>query len=292
MNGIYISLLGYAAAGIFGLGLFFIITEFIVMPSVKSRRAVNLLFKESISFSEQFSLPIANRIVKLMTLDKVRKNSIQIKLNAAEIRCTPEFYVAKSIAEGIVVALFAVPMLWIMPIASICCIVFGVLVYFQSMQRADRIIRQKRENIETDMVLFSSTICQTLSTSRDVLNMFQSFRNVCGDTFRHELDVTIADMKTGNYEDAIKHLDERVNSSDLSEIIKGLLAVMRGDNQQLYFEMLTKDLMTKEKENLKREAKKRPGKMKGVSFFMIACFLGMFMYAIISQVVTSFSSIM
>lgn len=292
MKEMYISLLGYAVAGLFGLGLFYIITEFIVMPSSKSRRAVNLLFKESISFSEQFSLPIANRIVRFITLDKVRRNSIQIKLNAAEIRCTPEFYVARSIAEGIVIVLFAVPMLWIMPIASICCIVFGVLVYFQSMQKADRIIKQKRENIETDMVLFSSTICQTLSTSRDVLKMLQSFRSVCGDTFRHELDVTIADMKTGNYEDAIKRLDERVNSADLSEIIKGLLAIMRGDNQQLYFEMLTKDLMTKEKENLKREAKKRPGKMKGVSFFMISCFLGMFMYAIVSQVVASFNSIM
>ena len=281
MKRIYIAGSEYAAVALLGLGIYLIITELAVMPSSKSRKTVSMLFRESMGFSDQFSVPLANFLVRFINIETIRKKDIQLKLNAAEIKCSPEFYIAKSISDGILIAVFAVPMLWIMPVASICCIVGGVLIYFQSMKRADRIIKQKRENIETDMVLFASTICQSISTSRDV----------CGDIFRHELDVTIADMKTGNYEEAIKKLDERVNSSDLSEIIKGLLSVMHGDDQRIYFEMLTKDLMTKEKENLKKEARKRPEKMNGVSVFMVICFLTMFMYAVISQVFNSFTSI-
>lgn len=291
MKRIYIAGSEYAAVALLGLGIYLIITELAVMPSSKSRKTVSMLFRESMGFSDQFSVPLANFLVRFINIETIRKKDIQLKLNAAEIKCSPEFYIAKSISDGILIAVFAVPMLWIMPVASICCIVGGVLIYFQSMKRADRIIKQKRENIETDMVLFASTICQSISTSRDVMKIFQSFRNVCGDIFRHELDVTIADMKTGNYEEAIKKLDERVNSSDLSEIIKGLLSVMHGDDQRIYFEMLTKDLMTKEKENLKKEARKRPEKMNGVSVFMVICFLTMFMYAVISQVFNSFTSI-
>lgn len=287
---VYIKIAEYIAVGMLGLGIYLIITEFAIMPSSKSRKAVSMLFKESTGFSDQFSIPVANFIVRFIKLEIIRKNDIQIKLNAAEIKCSPEFYVAKSIADGIVIAFFAIPMMWIMPLLSVCCIVAGILVYFQSMKRADRIIKQKRESIETDMVLFASTICQSISSSRDVMKIFNSFRNICGDVFRHELDITIADMKTGNYEDAIKKLDERVNSSDLSEIVKGLLSVMHGDDQKIYFEMLTKDFMTKEKENLKKEAGKRPEKMKGVSVFMVICFLTMFMYAVISQVFSSFTS--
>lgn len=292
MKSLYISLAGYIAAGIFGLGLYLIITEFVISPSSKARKSINFMLKEKVSFIDQFSLPLANFIVKYIKLDKIRRRMLKMKLTSAEIKSTPEMYVAKAISNGIVIGVFAVPMLYIMPVVSVCCAAGGVLVYFASMQEADVIIKKRRESIETDLVLFSSTITQSLATTRDVLKIFRSFRNICGSEFRRELDITIADMKTGNYEEALKHLDERVNSSDLSEIIRGLLAVMRGDNQQVYFEMLTKDLMVKEKENLKREAAKRPDKMHGVSVFMISCFLAMFLYAILSQVVSSFKLFM
>lgn len=99
-----------------------------------------------------------------------------------------------------------------------------------------------------------------------------------------ELDITIADMKTGNYENALRNLEMRVPSIGLSEIIRGLLAVMRGDNQQSYFEMLEHDLTVKGKEELKRIAIKRPEKLKPVTAVLVLSFLAMYVYVLITVI--------
>ena len=91
-------------------------------------------------------------------------------------------------------------------------------------------------------------------------------------------------MKTGNYETALRNLEQRIPSMGLSEIIRGLLAVMRGDDQRGYFEMLTHDLTVKAKEDLKRAALKRPEKIKPATVSMLCAFILMYIYVVIYMV--------
>ena len=51
----------------------------------------------------------------------------------------------------------------------------------------------------------------------------------------------------------------------LSDIIKGLIAVIRGDNSTIYFQMLSHDFKQLEIQRLKQESVKRPGKIRKYS---------------------------
>lgn len=270
-------------------GLYGVLTDYLTVPSKKARKAVLALKNTKTTFAESLTIPIAKRIVRFIQLEEGRRVMLQRKLYSAEIHYTPEFYVAKAIAESIVVALFAIPAYFIMPLISVVCIVMGISVYFKRLQELDEIIREKSEKINGELVLFASTIKQQLAASRDVMRILESFRKICGREFLHELDMTIADMKTGNYETALRNLESRIPNVGLSEIIHGLFAVMRGDDQRGYFEMLAHDLAVEDKERLKRIAMKRPDKLRPATIMLICSFLAMYIYVIGVQVVEQMS---
>lgn len=102
------------------------------------------------------------------------------------------------------------------------------------------------------------TVGQSLENDRDVLKILTSYRRVAGKDFGAELDQTIADMKTGNYENALIRFETRIGSPMLSDVIRGLIGVLRGDDQRMYFKMITFDMRQIEQNNLKKEAAKRP----------------------------------
>lgn len=295
-------------SGVLAFGLFEVATEFINMPSSAARKAVLSMKKTKTSLSETLTIPAANILSKKLHLNPERRSTLEKKLYSADIQYSPEFFVAKSIAEGVLIALFSIPVYFLapfigfifrligldetmlavlnilMPIVSIFCIIMGIMAYVKRIQELDDIIRKKSEKIEGDLVLFSSTIKQQLAVSRDVMKILQGYRKICSPEFTHELDKTIADMKTGNYETALRHLESRVPNVGLSEIIRGLLSVMRGDDQRGYFEMLTHDLTVKSKEELKRVAMKRPEKLKPVTVVLMCAFMAMYLYVIILQI--------
>lgn len=302
-------------SAVLAYGLYQVASEFISMPSSAARKAVLSMKKTKTSFTETLTIPAANFLSKKIHLNAERRSTLEKKLYSADNQYSPEFFIAKSIAEGVLVALFSVPVYFlaplmgfifkamginetalaflnvILPITSMFCIIMGIMVYVKRIQELDQIIKKKGEKIDGDLVLFASTIKQQLAYSRDVMSILQSYRKICSPEFTHELDKTIADMKTGNYETALRHLESRVPSVGLSEIIRGLLAVMRGDDQRGYFEMLTHDLTVKSKEDLKRAALKRPDKLKPVTVLLLCSFMAMYLYVIILQIAEQMSTL-
>ena len=59
----------------------------------------------------------------------------------------------------------------------------------------------------------------------------------------------------------------------LSDVVRGLIGVMRGDDSAVYFQMLAHDFKQMELQRLKKEAKKIPPKIRIFSFLMLLCFL-------------------
>lgn len=218
-------LLCLGAAALFFGGLYFIITDFIVMPSKRARRSMLNINKKKLSTANQMIMALSNNIAKIVKMSPQRRALLQRKLYSAEIEYTPEFYVARAISAAIIVAIFGLVTCIITPFMFFICAILAVAVYFKAYQEADDIIRKKSEKIQGELVLFASTIQTQLATSHDVIKIFESYRKICGVEMAHELDVTIADMKTGSYENALRRFDTRIQSQSLSEIIRGLLAV-------------------------------------------------------------------
>ena len=91
-------------------------------------------------------------------------------------------------------------------------------------------------------------------------------------------------MKTGNIENALIRFDGRLGIPGISSVVRGLLAVVQGEDSVFYFQMLQHDLKALEFQKLKRLALKRPAKMNRytgliMTLFVVLCFLMLILQA-------------
>ena len=71
-----------------------------------------------------------------------------------------------------------------------------------------------------------------------------------------ELDVLTADMRSSSYEAALIRFEARMGSAIISDIVRGLVGILRGDDGRMYFQMLSHDLKALELQRLKAKAAK------------------------------------
>ena len=85
------------------------------------------------------------------------------------------------------------------------------------------------------------------------------------------LDIVTADMRSSSYEAALTRFEARLNSPMLSDVVRGLIGVLRGDDSTVYFQMLAHDFKALELQRLKSRAQKIPPKIRIFSFVMLMC---------------------
>ena len=78
-------------------------------------------------------------------------------------------------------------------------------------------------------------------------------------------------------EEPIAILTNFFKATMLSDVVRGLISVKRGDNGIMYFQMLSMTFKQLELQKLKLEAMKQPGKMRKYSFMLLGCFLLMYL---------------
>lgn len=96
--------------------------------------------------------------------------------------------------------------------------------------------------------------------------MLEHYKENAGEMFQKELDIVCADMRSSSYEAALTRFEARLNSPQLSDVVRGLIGVLRGDDGAVYFQMLTHDFKQAELQRLKAKAAKIPPKIR-VFFF-------------------------
>lgn len=200
---------------------------------------------------------------------------------------TPEVYAAYAFVKAGTVFLLVIPCLLILPLIAPLVVFLAVLVYFKEARRADERLKEKRDEIESELPRFVATIEQELKNSRDVLSIIENFKSNAGKAFSQELDVLTADMRSSSYEAALTRFAARLNSPQVSDVVRGLIGVLRGDNGAVYFQMLSHDFKQLELQRLKRKAQKIPPKIRVFSFVMLLCFLLTYLAVIAVQVMQS-----
>ena len=90
-----------------------------------------------------------------------------------------------------------------------------------------------------------------------------------------------------SYEAALVRFEGRIASPMLSDITRGLIGVLRGDDGRLYFQMLSHDLKQQELQRLKAKAAKIPPKICVFSFIMLACFMLTYIVVIVYEIIRS-----
>lgn len=270
-----------SVSGVFlAAGLYIILAETLKLPRLAVTKAVLSVSrqdKKQTKTLEVIVFDLSSKLSKHIRLDDYKKRKLISTLKSVGIKLTPETYIARAWVKAGMIATLLIPIMPILPILAPVIILLAIAVLFKELSLADEILRQKRDEIEYELPRFVSTVSQSLKASRDVTAILKSYQKSAGESFKQELEITIADMQSGNEETALTRLESRIGSTMLSDVVRGLISVKRGDNGAMYFEMLNHDFKQIELQKLKLIAMKQPGKVKKYSFLMLGCFLLMYL---------------
>lgn len=285
------TLLALIAIIFFGFAVYNLSCAFVDIPTSRTSKMMMLAKKQRGTKNEKlldvYITKIAALIAPYLRLDKLRRNKLQTALNIAGLQMTPEVYTARAWVMAGAVALCAIPMTFLIPLLVPILVGLAVALWFSAYYAAFDFVKRRRKLIEAEIPRFALTIGQNLENDRDVLKILTSYRRVAGKDFGAELDQTIADMKTGNYENALIRFETRIGSPMLSDVIRGLVGVLRGDDQRMYFKMICFDMRQIEQNNLKKEAAKRPKKIQRYSMMMLICIMIIYLVVLCTEVLSS-----
>ena len=256
------------AAALAGIGCYNLSCACVDVPTAQTSRMMMRARKQTGTSNEKlfdvYLTKIAGKLAPLLRLDPIKRGRLALTLSIAGI-----------------------PLFMAMPLMGLLVMGLAVTLWFSTYYKAFDLVKKRRKLIEAELPRFAASIQQGLATDRDVLKLLTSYRRIAGPHLGQELDTTVADMRTGNYESALLRFQNRVGSTMLSDIVRGLVGTLRGDDQQMYFRMLVFDMRQIEQSNLKKEAGRRPKQMQKYSMMMLFCILLIYVVVLSVEVVGS-----
>lgn len=274
-----------------GLGVYHLSCAFVDVPTAKTSKMMLLSRKQKGAKGEKlldvYITRIASYFEKYVKLDMLKKSKLQTVLNIAGIKVSPEVYVLKAYVTSALTVICAIPAFFIHPLFFLVIVGLAVTLWFAAYYVAFDFVKKRKKIIEAEIPRLAMAIAQNLENDRDVLKILISYRRIAGKEMAYELDQTIADMKTGNYENALLRFESRINSTLLSDIIRGLIGTLRGDDQHMYFKMICFDMRQIEQNNLKKETAKRPKQIQKYSMFMLICIIIIYAVVLSTEVISS-----
>ena len=271
------------------IGLAFILADVFRIPKYPVSKAITSLGKRKNKKTNPLDIwlgDLANLIASKLRLNEYKRLQLKIDLESADMTLSPEQYVANAIVKALFIGAFAIPFLFFAPIISAIVVAIAVVIYFSEYKKVGNVIKEKRRQIEAELPRLVSNIDKTLVHSRDVLGILDSYREHAGEELRRELDITVADMRSGNYEVALTRLESRVGSSMMSDVTRGLVSVIRGDKTDVYWGNLVLKFSDYQRTLLKNEANKAPKRVRKLSMALLCCFMMVYV-VVIGQVLLS-----
>lgn len=275
---------------LFGVGLFFILADVYAIPYYKTSKAVESLSKlqkEKTSGLDLWLGGIAGWLADRLPMDPFKKSQLEADLRTAQMDVTPEMFRANAIVKALLVGVMAIPMVFIFPLLCPVVLFLAVFLYNMEIKSVSKRIQGKRAKIEYELPRLVFNIEKTLKHNRDVLYMLESYSKTAGPEMKHELDITAADMRSGNYEAAITRLESRVGSSMMSDVCRGLIGVLRGDDTEMYWASLAIKFSDAQRQQLRIQAQQVPRKVKRLSMCLLVCFMLIYVVVILAQIVNS-----
>lgn len=271
-----------------GVAAYNLTCAFVDVPTSKTSKMMMFAKKQqgirSEKLHEVYITKIATKLAPFIHLDKLKRDKLQSVLSIAGIPLSPEVYTLRAYVTASLIVLAALLMAVVMPLSVPILIGLAVAMWFSTYYSAFDFVKKRKKVIEAEIPRFALTIAQNLENDRDVLKILAAYRRVAGKEFGMELDQTVADMKTGNYENALIRFESRIGSTMLSDVVRGLIGTLRGDDQRMYFRMITFDMRQIEQANLKKEAAKRPKKIQRYSMMMLFCIVIIYLVVLSTEV--------
>ncbi|EOE7347216.1 MULTISPECIES: secretion protein F [unclassified Clostridioides] len=278
------------------LGIYLILADILNIPKYSYSKVIvtTLKINKSKRSINNIALELAIKISKFIKISENKKNILDNALKSAGIKLTPQTYIANAIANAILVLIFTLPLLIVSRQFYLLGILLAIYTLRKEIKKVDIILKKRKDEIEYELPEFVRVIAQELKTSRDIIYILNEYKENTSGYFREELEITLADMTSGSNIEALKRFDSRVGSSYLSEAIRGLIGIFRGNDSEdevKYFERLSSKLDKLQIQKLEALANIIPEKIGKYSYTMFLCFVLNIFIIIITSIVNSISKI-
>ena len=273
-----------------GVACYFIMADVLHIPYIRTSKAVNNLAKLQRERTSSIDIWLGNLaafIAKYIPMNEFKKQELASDLRTAQMDMTPEMFTANAIVKALLVGVFAIPVFFFLPVMSPVILVLAFILYKMNVRSVSLRIRAKRAKIENDLPRLVSTIEKKLSYNRSILDILKDFTKSAGPELKHELEITIADIHSGNEESAITRLEARVGSPMMSDVCRGFVTLIHGDSAASYWSGLAMKFSDIQRQRLKIEAEKIPKKVKRLSMCLLGCFMLIYVVVIVSQIMPS-----
>ena len=287
-------MIGAIVGALIGIGVFFIYLDIKKIPYLKTSQAIDSIYKKQknkTSVIEVWLQGLSDFLSRHIRINEFRREALAEQLKAAQIDKTPEQYKSDAIVKALMIMLIAMLGGIFIRILIPFAVILGIVLYNMEMKKAEKQIKKKQEEIEFELPRLVFTISRTMKHDRDLIHILEGYKNHAGPFMKHELEITIADMKSLSQKVAIHRLDTRLCSQMVSDVCRGMEAMERGDDTQGYWLMIGEKLQEELKEKLKARAMKSPKKVKKLSMCLLVCFMLTYLVVILSQIVSSLGTL-
>ena len=223
-----------------------------------------------------------------LKLTIVKRNKIEKLLAVASSNKSPEELVAKSYVLAVLPLGLIFILVFMEPIFCLLPVILSFYLYRREYNTLTELGEKRQRNIETETLKFVMYMSNALKTEKNIMSCIESYKMNFHTPLTEELTLTVAEMKIGNYEKALKNMEMRNNSSSISRLTRGLLSAMKGDEMSLYFENLGYELSNEWEQSLKRQALLKKPQITRLSLIMFAVAI-ITVFAILATALTSSS---
>lgn len=272
-----------------GIGFAFVLADVLKVPSYKASKATNNLGRKGdkhTSVIEIYLRDIAAFVAKKLRLNEYKRAQLESDLITAGMSLSPEEYVANAVTKAFAVGIFAIPAFFILPIIGLFILGIAVFMYFRESKAVSVRIKERRQKIEYELPRMVNSIEKTLKHSRDVIYILESYKDSAGAELKKELEITIADMRSGSDEVALTRLESRIGSTMMSDVTRGLISVIHGDDTDVFWASLSMKFSDYQRQQLKQQANSVPRKVRKLSMALLFCFILIYV-AVIGQVLVT-----
>ena len=282
------------SALLLSLGFYRLAQAIVAFPSGQSIQAIqNIHGKRSLSQRFQDALlPLAKLLSKLFPMSDYRKKRLEADFARLHFTQLPEDFISQAKARSLLLALIGVLFIpFGIPLLSLLTAVISVLAYFRTTQTIRKKVEAQNRKIEAELPRLTETLIYSLQDSRDLISFFEKYRKVAGKALGIELDRLILDIKTGNPETALRSMDSRLSLPSFSALCAVLCGIHQGVDQQTSLLVLEQDMRTKERETLRRQLEKRPGRIKAASFILTILLIFLFMVPLVILIINNLQGV-
>lgn len=241
------------------MGVYFVGTSKLPGVYKPAAQALRARADKKMTGSQMLVIRIAEKLEPLIVMEPLRRAELTDVLSSLGRPESPENFRAKAIAQA---SVMATGMIWLLlvsvPVGIIAIIATAISVFQREEKKLKMDLDERRKAIERELPQFASTIRQNLNSTRDVITILRNYHRIAGPALQQEIERTLNEAMTGSVERAVTQLEARVSSAKLGQLTRGLIGVLRGDDQRPYFDVLTGEFRKAQDEEVNRILLERP----------------------------------